>query len=146
MTVTHLACGASFSSMVLAKTVGVMWLAGASMRKRAKFWPSAYRTPLSQAAASSLRTQTDMQYMMTVSMMMHACVWNTSLMVSSCGSTFHVAVRSLLSSSWIWVDHNETNPKLHLLPLTEHRHMRPPLRVLLPGPEVGERRLNTHRF
>lgn len=56
--VTHSACAASLSSIVLAKTVGVMWLAGASMRSRAKFWPSAYRTPFSQPTASLLGTNT----------------------------------------------------------------------------------------
>lgn len=55
--VTCSACGARFSSMAWAKAVGVMWLAGASMRSRARFWPSAYTTPLLQLSVSVLTTQ-----------------------------------------------------------------------------------------
>lgn len=64
---------------------------------------------------------------------------------SCCWSTFHKAVWSLYSSSWLWVGHIETNPERHLLLQTGRHHKRPLPHVSLPGPEVSDSQLNTHR-
>lgn len=55
-TVTLSESTANRSSIVLAKAVGVTWLAGASMSSRARFWPSAYLTPFCHPAESELGT------------------------------------------------------------------------------------------
>lgn len=40
----------NFSATVDAKIDGVMWFAGVSINRRAKFWPSANMTPFSKSA------------------------------------------------------------------------------------------------
>lgn len=58
--VTLWAKGDSFCSIVFANTVGVMWLAGASISCLARFCPSPYRMPFFHAESTLLRNKTEM--------------------------------------------------------------------------------------
>lgn len=116
--VTRWACGANFSSMVLAKAVGVTWLAGASMSRRAKFWPSAYTTPFFHPSKSALRTTLLHTVTHRKNMMLHSSVrvedlWNilcsTFLLVYlpwSCG----VTLVFFLDLSWSYWNKPRTAP------------------------------------